>query len=341
MTTLAIPALLLAVFSFGPWYQAAPATDAQSIFQLGNAALRAGRLDEAAEHYRQTLAIDPQYETGHLNLGVVHLRRGELPQAIKEFRAEIAAYPESAKAYANLCSVLGLQNRYMDAAQAGETALRLDPENSTAILNLSKIWWSLNKPQRALSILETASDELKNSPAGRDALGGTYLKMNRFAETEEVLRPLAEGEVQLDPTKLQGIDQLAYKEELGYDKLKEHRARANYNLGWMSAMQGNESRALEYFQQAIIILPDFDEAHANIGAAFIDRGLPDSAMAHFRRAVEIDSTNAGYVYNVGIAWLNLGDTAAAIREFERSLELDRNFSSAARKLRALREGKSP
>ncbi|MFC1476044.1 tetratricopeptide repeat protein [Candidatus Zixiibacteriota bacterium] len=335
ITALSIPVILLAVFSFGPWYQAMPATDVQSVFQLGNAALRAGKLDEAAEYYRQTLAIDPHYETGHLNLGVVHLRRGELPQAIREFRAEIAAYPESAKAYANLCSVLGLQNRYMDAAQAGEAALRLEPENSTAILNLSRAWWSLNKPQRALSILEKAPAELKTSPAGRAALGGTYLKLNRFAETEEVLRPLADGEVQLDPTKLQGIDQLAYKEELGYHKLEEHQARANYNLGWMSAMQGNESRALEFFQKAISIKPDFDEAHANIGASFIDRQLPDSAMFHFRRAVEIDSANAGYVYNVGIAWLNLGDTAAAIREFERSLELDPQFNSTLRKLRAL------
>jgi tetratricopeptide (TPR) repeat protein len=279
--------------------------------------------------------MNPRYENAHLNLGAVYLRQGDILAAQQEFESEIDLYPESAKAYANLCSVLGLQNRYMEAARAGEQAMRLDPRNPTAILNLSRIWWSLNKPRRALSILQNAPAEVKDSPAGRDALGGTYLKLNRFAETEEVLRPLADGEVRADPTKTGGIDQQDYMEELGYAKLEEHQARANYNLGWMSTMQGNESRAMEFFQKAVAIQPDFDEAHANIGAAYIDLGRPDSAMVHFRRAVEIDSANAGYVYNVGIAWLKLGDTTAAISEFHRALEIDPNFSSAARKLRSL------
>lgn len=341
LTILIAPALVLAVFSFGPWYQAAPATDAQSVFQLGNAALRAGKLDEAAEHFRQTLALDPNYESGHLNLGVVYLRQGEVEPAAKEFEAEIAIYPESAKSYANLCSVRGLQNRYPEAASAGEQALKYDPQNTTAILNLSRIWWSVNKLDKALNLLESATAELRDSPVGRDALGGTYLKMNRLAEAEEVLRPLAAGEVQLDPTKLTGIDQQAYMEELGYDKLREHEARANYNMGWMSTMQDDKPRAMEYFQKAVSILPDFDEAHANIGAAFIGRGEPDSAMMYFRRAAEIDPANAGYIYNIGIAWLNKGDTAAAIRQFEQSLEIDPYFGPASKKLRTLRKTDSP
>jgi tetratricopeptide (TPR) repeat protein len=330
------PALVLMVVSFGPWYQAAPATNAQSVFQLGNAALRTGEFDEAARQFRQTLLLHPNYENAHLNLGVVYLRQGELDLAVKEFEAELAAYPQSAKAYANLCSARGLQNRPMDAIQAGEKALQFDPENAMAILNLSRAWWAVNQPKKALALLEAAPESVKKSPAGRDALGGTYLKLNRLAQAEEVLRPLANQEVHLDPTEALGIDQQTLKEELGYTKLTEHEARANYNLGWMLVMQDNRAAAMAYFQKAIAIRPEFDEAHANIGAALISEGRPDSAMVHFQRAVELKPNEPGYIHNVGIAWLHKGDTLAAIRQFERVLELDPHFASAAAKLRELR-----
>jgi len=335
VAVLAVPAALLMVLSFGQWYRAQPATDAQSVFQLGNAALRARELDKAEDYFHQTLILHPGYENAHLNLGVVLLRKGLLEQAAEQFQAEIAVHPQSGKAYANLCSVRGLQNRLPEAEQFGKEALRLEPDNPTAILNLSRIWWSTKKFRQAVDLLESAPEEVKTSPAGRDALGGSYLQLRRFADAEEVLRPLARGDIRADPLSAYETGTETYADELGYAAITKHRARANYNLGWMSARQGNPHDAVQFFREAISLNPGFAEGHANLGATYIELNKPDSALESFLAAVQADPNHAGYVYNVGIARLHLGDTIAAIAEFERTLQIEPRFTRAKRKLQTL------
>jgi len=339
IAAVAIPAVLLLVLSFAPWYKTQPATDAQSLFQLGNAALREQRLDEAGNYFRQTLLAHPDYENAHLNLGVVMLRKGLLEQAEEEFHAELAAYPQSGKAYANLSTVRELQDRWREAEDFARQALQLEPNNPTAILNLGRIYWATDRPQQAIELLESAPETVRDSPAGRDQLGAAYLKLRRYAEAEPILRSLAEGPIRDDQSADYDDEVRDFADELGYTLRYTHKARACYNLGWMLARQGNLDEALKYFKVAIALKPGFAEAHANLGAAYISLNRPDTALECFLAAVETEPGVPGHVYNVGVARLRMGDTAAALTEFERALEIDPYFTRARQKLEILR--KSP
>ncbi len=328
----AIAAGLFMVVAFGNWYPTQPATDVQAIFQLGNAALRKGNLTEAEEYFQQVLSLDPNYRAVHLNLGVVHLRRGHPASAQREFEEELKVNPNSDRAYANLSSVYALQGRRIEAARAGEKALEINPNNPTARFNLSNVRWSEGRFKDALRILLEGPDYIQESPLGRSALGATYLKMERFAEAESVLLPLANGEVQLDPTGQLGFDIEDAREQLGFNDLTNLQARANYNLGWMTARQGDRAASLPYFRKAVALNSQFDEALANIGSAFLDGGRPDSALHYFTRAAEINSKNPGYPLNIGLAYLELADTTRAMQHIEQALEINPQFSPARQKM---------
>ena len=334
VTLPAAAAVLLMALSFGPWYATQPPTDAQTIFQLGNAALRIGDLDQAADYFRQALALRPGYPNAHLNLGVINLRR-QLPEpAIQEFETELRFNPQSGGAYANLCSVRLLQGRLAQAEEYGKQAVKLQPNSPTGLISLSKVWWAMRRYREAVELLESAPDVIKDSPVGRDALGGLLVQLGRYGEAERVLVPLADGQVRREQSRFE-IDNPGAAEELGFTRLVQHRATACYNLGWMHSRQKDLPKALPRFKQAVELNPQFSEAYANLGAAYNDLRIPDTALMYFQTAARLDSTNAGYVFNLGIARLHLSDTATALQELRRALRMDPNFKPAQQKLALL------
>src|SRR5260370_15980684 len=57
--------------------------DPQKLFEAGEAALHAGKLDEAKRDFRQLLAISPGVAGGYPNLGVIHMRREQGRHALE------------------------------------------------------------------------------------------------------------------------------------------------------------------------------------------------------------------------------------------------------------------
>ena len=55
--------------------------DADAHFNLGNALLQKGRIDEAIPHFRKTLEINPDYVDAHFNLGLALLQKGKADEA--------------------------------------------------------------------------------------------------------------------------------------------------------------------------------------------------------------------------------------------------------------------
>jgi tetratricopeptide (TPR) repeat protein len=69
---------------------------------LGVAAARLGRRDEAMACYRKASALDPAMAAPHANLGSSHLQAGDLPAALEELAAAAALDPRGAHIQYNL-----------------------------------------------------------------------------------------------------------------------------------------------------------------------------------------------------------------------------------------------
>ncbi len=96
---------------------------------------------------------------------------------------------------------------------------------------------------------------------------------------------------------------------------------AHNDLGVMLGSQGQLDEAIEHFQKALEIRPDYPEGHNNLGIALRRKGRLDEAIEHFKKAVKIAPTYADAYYNLGNALMQSGRLGEAIREYQKALDL--------------------
>jgi len=126
-------------------------TDLQEMFQ------RAVQLEEnsstipqAAELYRQILAVRPQYAAACINLGTIHYNMREYAAAEQLYRRATEADPHYALAFFDLGNVLDELKRLPDAIAAYQRAIALVPQYADAHYNLALAWERQGYKRRAL-----------------------------------------------------------------------------------------------------------------------------------------------------------------------------------------------
>jgi tetratricopeptide (TPR) repeat protein len=109
---------------------------------------------------------------------------------------------------------------------------------------------------------------------------------------------------------------------------------AHYNLGMALKEQGKMEEALNEFRSAVKIIPDYVDAHNNIGIILeMYFKKYDEAIYHYRQALRSDDNNYGVHYNLGITLAKTGDLKEAIQHFRRAINLKPDFEDARRALR--------
>jgi predicted O-linked N-acetylglucosamine transferase (SPINDLY family) len=112
---------------------------------LGNALRAQGRLDEAMGHYRQALALRPDFAEAHNNVGVTLQDQGKLDEAITHLRQAVALQPALAGAHSNLGRALEARGLLEDAVACYTQALALQPTLAEAHNNLGNILRALGR----------------------------------------------------------------------------------------------------------------------------------------------------------------------------------------------------
>jgi tetratricopeptide (TPR) repeat protein len=99
-------------------------------------------------------------------------------------------------------------------------------------------------------------------------------------------------------------------------------AEAHYNFGLALFRSGRTAEAIEQYRQAIRVKPDYAKAYNNLGDALQKRGDVSAALALYRKALQIQPTYKLARYNLGSALAACGEIDAALAEYERALEND-------------------
>ena len=107
--------------------------DADLFCDMGYCLFLQGRLEEARMNLRQALALEPDHDRAHNNLGLVFAYCGSRAEALAEFHR---AGCEDADACANLAFVLMLQGDLRGARDQYQQALQLNPNSQLATKGL-------------------------------------------------------------------------------------------------------------------------------------------------------------------------------------------------------------
>jgi protein O-mannosyl-transferase len=115
-------------------------------------------------------------------------------------------------------------------------------------------------------------------------------------------------------------------------KINPNYALACNNLGGALAKINQLPRAIELFRQALLIEPDYAEAHSNLGLFLDKTGRRQEALEHLKRALIIDPDLFEAHDNMGLFLIEEGRLHEAIDHYRRALELKPDLLDAQHNL---------
>ena len=104
----------------------------------------------------------------------------------------------------------------------------------------------------------------------------------------------------------------------------------NQAVVWVA--QGNLDGAEPLLRAALVLDPDYADAHNNLGRVFQLRGDQTGAAAEYLRATELLPRIPLFHFNLGLAYHRAQDFSAAIRSYEQAVALDPAYVKAINNL---------
>ena len=136
-------------------------------YNLGIALARQGKVEEAKKHYEKALQLFPDYAEAQNNLGNLLLSQNKMDEAIALFRKAIENSPENPSFRNNLGTALARQQMVAEATAEFQEAVRLAPDYAEARVNLANALLASGRPDEAVAQLNEA---LRLKPGYKPAL---------------------------------------------------------------------------------------------------------------------------------------------------------------------------
>ena len=107
-------------------------------------------------------------------------------------------------------------------------------------------------------------------------------------------------------------------------RIKPDYVDALYNLGNIFKDDGRIDDAIKSYEKVIEINPGYDDAQFNLGVSLQILGQVDKAIDHYEKALLSVPDNTGIRINLGFIFQSLGNPDDAIEEYKKVLEIDPN-----------------
>jgi hypothetical protein len=107
-------------------------------------------------------------------------------------------------------------------------------------------------------------------------------------------------------------------------------------MGYQAWSQGKTQQAIELFQQAVQVNPNYSEAYYNLGAAYYSNKQYPPALDAFQRATQLNPADNQARYYLGLTLDKLNRSADAVAELERIPASDAQYNKAQARLLDLR-----
>ncbi len=126
----------------------------------------------------------------------------------------------------------------------------------------------------------------------------------------------------------QGLANNSSSQEAASTEIEQKSAEDFYKEGREKYDKKDLSGAIEDFNQAIKINPDYVLAYISRGLAQSDLGDNQAAVEDYSKAIQINPNYALAYYNRGVARSDLGNNLAAIEDYTQAIKFDPNYALA-------------
>jgi Flp pilus assembly protein TadD len=152
-----------------------------------------GDTANAETNFNQAIDLDKNLLPAYEALGQLYTRAGAADKAIAQYQAMAEAAPKNPVPHLFLGMTYEAQHREDEAMAEYERALELAPRFAPAANNLAYLYAERGKNiDVALSLAQTAMEQLPNDPGVADTLGWIYYKKGAYLKAIGLLRESAE-----------------------------------------------------------------------------------------------------------------------------------------------------
>jgi tetratricopeptide (TPR) repeat protein len=207
-------------------------------YNLGILLSQQGQADHAIQHYRQAVALRPDYAEAHYNLGRLLVEEGQFDDAIAHYERAAAINPADAEAQNNLGVTLFGIGRRDDAIAHYQKALEIRPDYAEASCNLASALKAKGDFDGAIARYTACLAAIPDQEEARYNLASALLRRGR---TDEAI--------------------IQYQKIL---QMHPESADAHANLGSAWLAKGHVRKAMEEYARALQISPENLAALSNL-----------------------------------------------------------------------------
>ena len=302
---------------------------------LGLAWCAGDRFDAGIQAIRDAIAI-ANLPFSHFTLAQALVGRGRLAEAVEAFRHSIALQPEVPAAHIGLGEALAGLDDHAGAVAAFKAASALDAKDSAPFLSMGRLLHKVGRLHDALAHYQAAIELSPSQPDCWTGMGRALLALGQSEDAAEAacraiaLDPdFAVAHLQLgDALRRQRNPEAAaacYRRAIELSpRLPDahcHLSNALYDLGSFEDAAEAATTALE-------LRPDYAEAHSNRGNAQLALLQYEAAEADYRSAIRTSPTSAAFHSNLGSALTAQRKLDEALAAQRQALAIEPDFVDA-------------
>ncbi len=279
-----------------------PAVEYKRFLDRSKEYVQEGRLDEALEAVRQSIALRDDYADAYSTLSYILDEMGKAEEAISFYRKAIGRDPLNDFNYLNLGVIYNSRGDYREARKLFDRALELQPENAL-------IYYNRAVSRRALA---------DSAGAIRDCR--TALRL------DSAIAPAANliGEIYFEQGNIAGACEhfvLACSAAPRYFPAQRNAAIA-------FSARGKRQKALEHYTSALRLKPDDTLSYLGRANVLSRTRFKQEALEDYSRVLRLDPASAVALNNRGLLLRKMGRLDEAARDFTAAIELDKSYTDA-------------
>ncbi len=239
---------------------------AHALLLMGRIAVSENLLDEARQHFRDLLAVDPRNSRAWEYLAVLHYQDRQYRECVEVLTEALLHFPDETRLLSLYGNALQQMGKLSDALVPLRRAYALDSGDINTIVALAVVYDELQMYSALDSLYQAALERYPENALLLNNYG--YSLAERGIQLERALA-MARAALGQDP------DNAAYLD----------------TMGWIYYQMGDYRKALEFIRRAVSGAEQSAEVLEHLGDVYLKLGQEEDARLYWQKALERDPGN--------------------------------------------------
>ncbi|MDY0342161.1 MAG: tetratricopeptide repeat protein [Lentimicrobium sp.] len=300
-------------------------------------------LEDTLTMLNQAIVNQPAAVAPYLERANFFIKKDSLNLALKDVNSALEIEENNPETYAVLSDVYLYSGKVQRALDALKKAQELNASNAQFDVKMARIYLTMSDYKQTFESLRKA---LKKNPENVEALFISGLANEEMGDTAKAIEnyqmTVARNQKHFDALKQLGILFAIKKDRLAIDYLRNAftvrpgSVEPLYILGMFYQENNDPDKALNVYNEILLIRPDYKLAQYNKGYVYLiyKEDYPE-AISAFTEAIQLDAAYADAYFNRGYAYELSGNKEKAREDYRKVLTMSVNDEKAVTALNRL------